>query len=216
MEHDLISHCESELSEAIRAVQQPRSDFQLVHFVVGQHDTDARRWWQCVLELDRNIRAVKRAAIKQRQLERRIAELSVGSSQLSVGRCETCKPITTDNGQLTTDHFRDEAALLRLDLEEQELAILGTLREIEALYAIYQSFGRTFTREELEAAEAEYWQKRLVRQARQSLAASGSPGAGNLEALEQIGAIESELGRATNQSRSTNSSSFTTTPRAIS
>src|SRR5262249_3884737 len=81
-----------------------------------------------------------------------------------------------------------EAHLLRLDYEEQSLAILGTLREIAALFAIYQSFGRTFTREELEAAEADYWQKRLVRQANQSLLAGGGPGLGNVEALDQMGA----------------------------
>lgn len=161
--NNLIAICEGELSEAIRTIQQPRTNFQLEHFVVGQHDTEPRRWWQTVLELSIKIQTLKRAAIQRRQLQRKIKLLS------------------------NDDEGRDEAALLQLDLEEHDLAVLGAMRETEALYAIYKSFPRHYTREELDAAEAEYWQKRLTRQARQELIANGRIGVGNLDCLEQIG-----------------------------
>ena len=39
------------ITEAIAEIQQPRSRFQLVHFVVGQHDTPEMRFYQLCLEL---------------------------------------------------------------------------------------------------------------------------------------------------------------------
>lgn len=161
---NLIEHCETALADAIHAIQQPRTNYQLRHFVVGQHDTEPRRWWQCVLELQIKIQNLKRATIQRRQIERKIAALQDGD-----------------------DESRDQAALLALDLEDQDLAILGALRETETLYAIFRAFPRGYTRDELDAAEAEYWQKRLTRQARHEFNATGTIGVGNQEALEQIG-----------------------------
>lgn len=162
--NDLIERCDKDLADAIRAIQQPRTNFQLRHFVVGQHDTEPRRWWQCVLELQIKIQNLKRAQIHRRQIERKIKALRNGG-----------------------DEAKDEGALLMLDLEDQELAILGAIRETETLYAIFQSFPRGYTREELDQAEADYWQKRLTRQARHEINATGAIGVGNQEALEQIG-----------------------------
>ncbi len=162
--NDLISACEPELTEAIKAIQQPRTNFQLAHFVVGQHDTEPRRWWQCVLELQLKIQSLKRAQIERRRTMRRILALEAGDPDA-----------------------RDEAALLRLGIEETDLAILGAVRETEALYAIFKSFPRSYSREELDAAEAEYWQKRLTCQSRQEINATGTIGVGNQDALEQIG-----------------------------
>ena len=159
---DPIPQIESELRDAILAIQQPRTDFQLAHFVVGQHDTDPRRWHQCVLELSLKIYNLKRARIERRIAERKIFELR-------------------KHGAI------DEAELAELDLEQHELAVIGAAREAQTLYAIYKSFGRTYTHAELMAAEAEYWQKRLTRQAKHSLVATGRIGAGDLDSFEQIG-----------------------------
>jgi hypothetical protein len=162
--NDLLSKCESELSPALKTIQMPRTPFQLQHFVVGQHDTEPRRWHQCVLEMQIKLFALRRAQISRRQLCRKIGALRRGD-----------------------DELRDQAALLQVDLEEQDLAIIGAVRELETLYAIFKAFPRTYTREELDAAEAEYWQKRLTRQAKHELIAQGRVGIGNLESLEQIG-----------------------------
>lgn len=162
---ELIPKVESELQDAIRAIQQPRTNFQLEHFVVGQHDTEPRRWMQCVLELQLKIHALKRAAIVRRQIERKIVAFE----------------------SLASIEAGDEAELLRLDLEAHELATLGAIREAETLYSIFKSFQKIYTREELDEAEAEYWQKRIMRQARQEINATGAIGVGNQDALEQIG-----------------------------
>lgn len=162
---DLIRTCDSALKDAILAIQQPRTDFQLKHFVIGQHDAEPRRWLQCVLELQIKLQNLKRAGIEQRMTGRRIDAL----------RAEG------------TPDALDRAELLEIDLEAQGLAIVGAIRETQALFAIFRSFPRGYTNEELNAAEADYWQKRLARQARHSLAATGRIGVGDLDALHQTG-----------------------------
>ena len=39
------------LQEALAEIQQPRSEYQLQHFVVGQHDTEPQRYRQCLIEI---------------------------------------------------------------------------------------------------------------------------------------------------------------------
>jgi len=167
--NDLVTKCESELADAIQVIQQPRTEFQLRHFVVGQHDTEPRRWLQCVLELQIKVQNLKRAQIERRRMQRRRATLH-----------------TVWMNERDED-ARDESEIIALDIAETDLAILGAMREAHALYAIFKSFPKCYTREELDAAEAEYWQKRLVRQARHEVNACGSIGTGNQDALEQIG-----------------------------
>lgn len=164
--NELISQFETpEFHEAVLAIQQPRTDFQLAHFVVGQHDTEPRRWHQCVLELSIKIHAIKRAAIERRKAERKLAALMA----------------TPDPDAL------DDAELLRLDLEQHDLATVGAIREAQTLLAIFRSFGRTYSHGELMAAESEYWQARLTRQAKHSLVATGRIGVGDLDSFAQIG-----------------------------
>jgi hypothetical protein len=161
-EDNLIGRCERELREAVLAIQQPRTNFQLQHFVVGQHDSEPRRWMQCVLELQIKLHHLRRAEIEQRITRRRIASLrSAGTA--------------------------DEADLMEIDLETHTLAILGAVRETEALFAIFKSFPRGYTNAELNAAEEEYWQLRLARQAKHSLVATGRIGLGDLDSLYQLG-----------------------------
>ena len=155
----------AELQMAVREIQQPRTPFELRHFVVGQHESEPRAWAQCTLELDTKLRNLRRAEISERQLRRKIERLEARGTEAAL----------------------DKAELTRIDLEEQSLAVLGAQREAEALYAIWQSFGRTYTREELNAAEAEYWQKRLTRQAMLDMNANGRIGVGNQDALRMAG-----------------------------
>jgi len=162
--NDLIQQCESDLAVAVLAIQQPQTTFQLTHFVVGQHDKEPRRWFQCVLELHNRLQLLKRAAIERRRTLRRIEQLRKGN-----------------------EDQQDEAELMELELAEHALAIVGKTREVQALYAIFKSFPRGYSREELDAAEAEYWQARLTRQAKHSLVATGRIGIGDLDSFSQIG-----------------------------
>ncbi|MBS0263895.1 MAG: hypothetical protein JSS02_18295 [Planctomycetes bacterium] len=161
----LIQMCAAELHAAILAIQQPRTAFQLTHFVVGQHDTEPRRWMQCVLELQIKLQCLRRAQVERRRALRQIAALRAAG----------------------TPDASDEAELLEIDLEAQALAVVGAVRETEVLLAIFRSFPRQYTNAELNAAEGVYWQQRLARQARHGLVATGRVGAGDLDALSQVG-----------------------------
>lgn len=154
-----------ELRGAFREIQQPRSDFALEHFVVGQHDTEPARYAQCVLELQIKYNAIRRGQIKQQIVEIEIKRLVVSNDEIKAL----------------------EAQEKAIDLEDLELAMSGAFREFSALYAIWKSFETQYTHEELQGAQVEYWHKRLEKQANQDLAATGRIGVGNQDALAQIG-----------------------------
>jgi hypothetical protein len=153
-----------ELEESFLAIQMPRSAYTIEKFVVGQHDTVEMQFCQCVLEIQIKVANLKRAKLGKRKIEIQIKELE-------------------DKG---TEIDQIDADLKRIDLQEQNFAVLGAIRELEALYKIYQSFPKKYTREEIDNAQENYWKLRLERQAQQDLQATGRIGVGNSEALRQI------------------------------
>lgn len=153
-----------ELEESFLAIQMPRSAYTIEKFVVGQHDTVEMQFCQCVLEIQIKVANLKRAKLGKRKIEIQIKELE-------------------DKG---TEIDQIDADLKRIDLQEQNFAVLGAIRELEALYKIYQSFPKKYTRKEIDDAQENYWKLRLDRQAQQDLQATGRIGVGNSEALRQI------------------------------
>ena len=162
-----VSQVIGELEEAFDAIQQPRPDYVLEKFVVGQHDTEPQAYMQCVLEMQIKYDAIRRAKLTRQKILLQIADLEKDGSPI--------------------DHI--DADLKRIDIEAQDRAMLGAVREFEALYRIWQGFGRRYTRAELNDAQEEYWHKRLARQAGHDIQATGRVGVGNLEALEQAGLV---------------------------
>lgn len=155
----------SEMHGAFDAIQQPRSDYQIEKFVVGQYDSPERQYMQCVLEL-----SIKHDNIRRALLERQRIGLDIEAL-----------------GQRANDSRASLDLLERqYDLENTDRAILGALREFDVLFAIYESLPK-FTHEQLQAAEADYWQRRLRRQANDDIATIGAVAHGNREALRQIG-----------------------------
>ena len=153
-----------EMENAFLEIQQPRSAFVLEKFVVGQHDTLETQYSQCVLELQVKYDNIRRAKLNKKKLQIKIDEYIKKGSEIDL----------------------IESELLKIDLEEQDRAMLGALREFEALYSIWQSFPKKYTREELDANQPEYWQRRLTRQAQQDIQSGGRIGVGNQEAIRQL------------------------------
>lgn len=166
MELAEINQAVEELKDAIHQIQQPRSNYALQHFVVGEKDTEPMRYSQCLLELQVKHGVIRRAIISQKKLVIERERL-----------LEDADPIK----QL-------EAEEKQIDIEETKLAMTGAVREFECLYRIFKAFPKQYTHEELQAAQDEYWQARLIRQAEQDIAASGRIGVGNLDALRMAGA----------------------------
>ncbi len=154
------------IDEAIAEVQQPRSHFQLVHFVIGQHDTPEMRFYQLCLEL------------QDMGYKLRLAQLSARRAEVEIARLEA----TGD------DLDAIEAEEKQVGLEQTRIVMRGAERELAILANLFDK-SQKFTRDEIEHAQPEYWQKRLTRQTNLQMMA-GSVQWAQLDSLRQAGLLD--------------------------
>jgi hypothetical protein len=157
------------ITEAIAEIQQPRSRFQLIHFVIGQHDTPEMRFYQLCLEL------------QDMGLKLRLAELGVRKTGIEIARL------------LETGDELDaiEAEEKQVGLEQTLIVMRGAEREIAILTDLFDE-SQKFTRDEIEHAQPEYWEKRLTRQTNLQLM-SGNVGWAQLDSMRQIGLLDQAI-----------------------
>lgn len=153
---------------AMAEVQQSRSNFQLEKFVVNQHDTEEMRYVQTVIELQQLYYTIKNVSLEMKKTEIEIARKRATGDEID----------------------EIDAQLKELGLEQTRLVGVGAFRELEKLLQIYDSFEHKYTRAEIEAAQPEYWNKRLHRQATLEAIGGTQAQAAHLDSLRQIGAIE--------------------------
>lgn len=139
-------------------VAMPRSAYTLDRLVVKVHEHPTQQWIQAVIEL-------------------RVKYYEIRKTLLHIKRAERDFDAATDE---------IERELRELEIEQLQWYIRCCWNEFEALLAIYQAMPG-YTRDEIEAAQPEYWHNRLTKQASQDVAAAGRVSVGNLEALRQIG-----------------------------
>lgn len=154
-----------DLHAAIAEIQQPRSRYQLERFIVGAHDTDEMRFYQCVIELNDRLHKFKVATINQRRMERRIGRLD-------------------DSDDLDADLDIEEA---QAELDFLLGVMAGAERELRDLLDIYDAIPH-FTRDEIDTNQADYWEKRMTRQTHMQVLA-GSVQPAQLDALAQVGLL---------------------------
>jgi predicted transcriptional regulator len=159
----------SEIEKAIAEVQQPRSRFQLERFVLGQHATSQMKYYQTVIELQDSIHKYKKASIDVKKTELKIARLRATGDQL--------------------DELKAQEQ--ELGLIQTQLAMVGAEREMKHLLEIFDTFTHKYTREEIEAAQPDYWQARLTNNAKAMLMGGSSVNAAHIEAMEQAGVLDS-------------------------
>ena len=157
-----------EIYKAIAEVQQPRSRFQLERFVLGQHATDEMRYYQVCIELQDMIYKYKLAEINKKKTDLKIERLRSTGDEL-----DELKAQEIELGQAQT-HF----------------AVIGAQRELAHLIDIWDTFQHKYTRQEIEAAQPEYWQTRLTNNARAMLMSGQSVNPGHIEAMEQAGVLD--------------------------
>ena len=154
------------ITEAIAEIQQPRSRFQLVHFVIGQHDTPEMRFYQVCIEL------------QDMGYKLRMAQLGIRKAEVEIARL-----------QATGDELDAiEAEEKQVDLEQTRIVMRGAEREIAILTDLFDE-SQKFTRDEIEHAQPEYWEKRLTRQTNLQLMA-GNVDAGQLTSLHNAGLLD--------------------------
>jgi hypothetical protein len=157
-----------EIDKAIAEIQQPRSRFQLERFVLGQHATEEMRYYQTVLELQDMIYKYKLAQIAVKKSEVKIAKLRKTGSEL--------------------DELK--AQELELGLVQTQFTMVGAKRELTHLVEIWNSFDKKYSREEIEAAQPDYWQARLTNNAKAMLMGGSGVNAAHIEAMEQAGVLD--------------------------
>ena len=154
------------IGDAIAEIQQPRSRYQLVHFIIGQHDTPEMRFYQLCLEL------------QDMGYKLRMAEIAVRKSQVEIARL------------LATGDELDalEAEEKQVGLEHTRVVMLGAEREIAILTDLFDE-STHYTRAEIEHAQPEYWQARLTRQTNLQIMAGGVQWA-QLDSMRQAGLLD--------------------------
>jgi hypothetical protein len=158
-----------QVEKAIAEVQQPRSRFQLERFVLGQHPTPEMRYYQTVIELQDAIYKYKLAVINVKKAELKIAKLKATGDGL--------------------DELK--AQEVELGLAQTSYAMVGAEREMKHLLEIFDTFTHKYTREEIEAAQPDYWQARLTDNAKAMLIGGQSVNAAHIEAMKQAGVLDS-------------------------
>jgi hypothetical protein len=153
---------------AMAEIQQPRSQFQLEKFVINQHDTDEMRYFQCVTEIQSLYYTIRTVSLEMQKTEIEISRLR-----------KTGDEIDEINAQIK-----------ELGLEQTRLVGVGAFRELGHLMNTFESFPVKYTREQIELAQPDYWNKRLNRQATLEIAGGSQAAAAHLDSLRQIGAIE--------------------------
>jgi hypothetical protein len=165
---DITTRLDETVLLAMAEIQQPRSPFQLEKFVINQHSTPEMQYSQCVTEIQALYYTIKTVT-----LDMKIQEIKTKR------RLETGDEIDAL-----------EAQKIELGLEQTRLVGIGAFRELETLLDIFESFPKKFTRQEIDAAQPEYWSARLHKQAILQELGGSQAGASHLEALTQIGAFE--------------------------
>jgi len=157
------------IEQAIAEVQQPRSRFQLERFVLGQHATSEMKYYQTVIELQDSIYKYK------------LAQINVKKSELKIARLRS-----------TGDELDElKAQELELGLAQTQFAMLGAEREMKHLVEIWDSFEQKYTRDQIEAAQPDYWQARLSNNAKAMLMGGAGVNPAHIEAMEQAGVLDS-------------------------
>jgi hypothetical protein len=154
------------IQDAIAEIQQPRSRYQLVHFVIGQHDTPEMRFYQLMMELQDMGGKLRHVEIAIRKTEVEIRRLLETGDELDAL----------------------EAEEKQLGLEQTRIVMRGAEREVAILTDIFNDC-QHYTREEIEHAQPEYWEKRLTRQTNLQIMAGGV-GWAQLDSMRQIGLLD--------------------------
>lgn len=152
-------------------IVRERSDYQLRHFVVGQHDTPEMRFRQILLEAKDLIFKIKNAEIEVEITQRKIEKLESSGDAIK--------------------HLKAEQLRLGLGLALE--ALEGARRELRYLAELSKDY-RYYSPEEIEANQGEYWEKRLTRQVTTDrMAAENGVSAGNLASMMNAGLVAKEL-----------------------
>lgn len=152
-------------------VSQNRTNYQLEKFVLGQHHSPEMQYRQLVIELNGLLDSKEEQKLRIEKTKAEAEELR-----------ETGKK---------SDAI--EAKILDLKVKNMEAGLMPVEKEISHLQSIFDASYK-YSAEEIEAAQADYWETRLTRVAQlQMLSRQGGVDWAYLDSLQQSGIIEQAL-----------------------
>jgi ketol-acid reductoisomerase len=151
--------------KAILEIKQSRSKYQLEKFAIGQHHSPEMQYYQLLLEMETLYEALEENGLRVEKLLAEAEELR-----------ETGKK---------SDAI--EAIMKERAAERIEQSAIGAKRELAFMEELFEKYPK-FTREQIEAAQPDYWRERLIRTA-QFQALSGSVTWAQVEAIWQAGVL---------------------------
>jgi hypothetical protein len=152
-------------------IVRERSDYQLLHFVIGQHDTPHMRYRQILIEVKSLVTKI------------RFAELDVEKQQIKLDAL-TDEPL---------DRIKAEA--IRITMAITLDALEGARRELAFLLKLAEEYP-AYTPQEIEDNQQEYWEARLQRQATlERMSVEQQVSAGNLMSMLNAGLLNREIGQ---------------------
>jgi len=159
------------IQDAIKEIQQSRSRYQIEKFVVGQHDSPEMQYYQLCIEANGTSDAIK-------ETELRIEKLKAEADELR----ETGKK---------SDAI--EAQIKELGVPSLETQLIGQRRELAFMEELFSQY-ENYTREDIEAAQPEYWRNRLMRVGEmQMLAKQGGVDWAHIQALYQADVLHEAI-----------------------
>ena len=162
---DIILHAKS--------IQQPRSNFQLTNFVLGQHDTEPMKFYQLCLEITELFHNIE---VTELELEK----LKIRKNIL----------IKSDN-----EIDKIDAKIIQLNIDKTESIINSSKNELLFLINLYQNFPKKYSREDIENDQFNYWNARLKRQAILEQVAVSTSQSEHFNSMRQIGLISVSEGK---------------------
>lgn len=151
-------------------VVQSRSNFQLKHFVIGQHDTPEMQYRQILIEAQDLLYKIKMAEFDLEKKKIRLEKLAKSDSKISAVKAKE----------------------VQLAIEYTLLTLEGAKRELFYLEELFKQYPK-YTLDDIEDNQREYWEKRLSRQADlDTFSAQKGISVGNAQSMLDIGLIENK------------------------
>jgi hypothetical protein len=143
-----------------------RTRFQLEHFVQNEHDTPERQFLQLIMELKSLRSGYIIDSLEAEKIALQIEELL--SSGNEINKIEAAKKQYTLGTMNETMEYRK--------------------KEIATILELISKLPKIYTYQEIEAAEKDYWKKRLTRQCAEEMASRAlGINPGNIRSLIQAG-----------------------------
>jgi hypothetical protein len=181
MEHEISSLYNPTLYadalSCLKEIQQGRSNFQLVYFVLGQHDTAEQQYKQVLLEIQNLSFTIREVTLELKKRKIKIEKLKTSTDEIDM----------------------IDAEIEELKLENTKLSLLGAENELNTLLELWSSFEKKYNKEDIEKNQADYWSKRLLRQAHLEKLGTGVVNWSSLDALLQINQLEGFVQQTTKE-----------------